>query len=176
MLRRAHEIVPVPACAGRDLKTKSARFRAPRERLNTFMINRGVREIPYGVTVRVFKICQRMRNLIGPNGAGESFASRNGKPGATRGRKTSGLIEIAGLPNGVQDEAARLVRTIGAYWYFACHVGMRFGERPGDAGVRRADDFSATGDVLLECGGVRPLDTGCRPVRPTEGGWVAERR
>jgi hypothetical protein len=134
------------------------------------MINGGVRGITYGVTRPAFKICQRMRNLIGPNGAGESFASRNGKPGATRGRKTSGLTEIAGLPNGVQNGAARLVRTIGAYRFLACHVGMRFGEQPDIAGVRRADGFSAAGDVLLECCRVRPLDTGRRPVRPTEDG------
>jgi hypothetical protein len=69
------------------------------------------------------------------NKAGESFASRNGKPGATRGRKTSGLTEIAGFPNGVQNDAAWLVRSIGAYRILACYVCVRFGEQPDIAGI-----------------------------------------
>lgn len=40
---------------------------------------------------------------------GKAITSRNGKPGATRGRKTSGLIklEIAGLPNEVIEWRSR---------------------------------------------------------------------
>ena len=94
------------------------------------MINTGVRVSTHGVAQPAFKICQRMRALIGSNSAGEFFASRNGKPGATRGRKTSGLTEIAGLPNGVQNDAAWLVRSIGAYWFLARYVCVRFGEQP----------------------------------------------
>jgi hypothetical protein len=66
------------------------------------MINAVVRVSTYGVPQPTFNICQRIRILMGSNSAGGSFALRNGKLGATRGRKTSGLIEIAGFPNGVQ--------------------------------------------------------------------------
>ena len=72
---------------------------------------------------------------MGSNSVGGSFASRNGKPGATRGRKTSGLTEIAGLPSGVQNVAARLVQSIGAYRFLARYVCVRFGEQPDIAGI-----------------------------------------